>query len=109
MAREIRADEADHRRGGETADAAGAGGHHVERIAEPKDTAALGEQIVERCGQQFLLDRRNRERPLLRRYGPIRSVSRWLPHRFRSRFVLTRSEEHTSELQSPMRISYAVF
>src|SRR3546814_7174454 len=35
----------------------------------------------------------------------------WLGHRDRgySRFEIDRSEEHTSELQSLMRISYAVF
>src|SRR3546814_4161941 len=33
------------------------------------------------------------------RHAPARSVDRWF----------TRSEEHTSELQSLMRISYAVF
>src|SRR3546814_4239150 len=33
----------------------------------------------------------------------------WMPSRQVSRNALTRSEEHTSELQSLMRISYAVF
>src|SRR3546814_19698846 len=45
---------------------------------------------------------RCRDRPRWRRLGsPVRPV----PRRFRS----SRSEEHTSELQSLMRISYAVF
>src|SRR3546814_4901134 len=37
----------------------------------------------------------------IQRFGPVREVEKTL--------VLERSEEHTSELQSLMRISYAVF
>src|SRR3546814_2014823 len=37
-------------------------------------------------------------------YAAARSPTRWIGQRF-----ITRSEEHTSELQSLMRISYAVF
>src|SRR3546814_10495121 len=39
--------------------------------------------------------------------GFHKGVVRWLPGRLKSN--VTRSEEHTSELQSLMRISYAVF
>src|SRR3546814_7087119 len=38
-------------------------------------------------------------------YAAARSPTRWIGQRF----ITRRSEEHTSELQSLMRISYAVF
>src|SRR3546814_13924947 len=38
-----------------------------------------------------------------------RNLSQFAPHRFLKGGALHRSEEHTSELQSLMRISYAVF
>src|SRR3546814_1613407 len=42
--------------------------------------------------------------------APVR-VSNWTPDNYNGRYFgdVTRSEEHTSELQSLMRISYAVF
>src|SRR3546814_9787306 len=39
----------------------------------------------------------------------FRGASRYISESFRPCFELERSEEHTSELQSLMRISYAVF
>src|SRR3546814_2355413 len=62
---------------------------------------------AQRFGREMLrvLDRLVQERLLLREpgVGPVRELA--------VEFVLTliRSEEHTSELQSLMRISYAVF
>src|SRR5213595_4313302 len=40
---------------------------------------------------------------------PKAARARAVPHRFALGFALGRSEEHTSELQSPSVISYAVF
>src|SRR3546814_4198434 len=39
--------------------------------------------------------------------GPVSTAT--IKRKFSGAFVLSRSEEHTSELQSLMRISYAVF
>src|SRR3546814_6013007 len=75
MMRQVRAKEGDQRRGGKAAHTDGLGSHQIQRIAKPEDTAAFGEQIVERRRQEFLLDR---------------------------------SEEHTSEIQSLKRTSNAV-
>src|SRR3546814_5297936 len=49
------------------------------------------------CGGAVLLHLANRFQKCIHRSGPV------------SEFVIERSEEHTSELQSLMRISYAVF
>src|SRR3546814_1676037 len=53
-------------------------------------------------------------RSYLDQHGPITTIADLTPHPFVgylefTDFVDTRSEEHTSELQSLMRISYAVF
>src|SRR3546814_8236257 len=55
-------------RGGKAAHTDGLGSHQIQRIAKPEDTAAFGEQIVERRRQEFLLDRGNRERIGSRRH-----------------------------------------
>src|SRR3546814_2753570 len=60
-------------------------------------------------GRQAKSDRRHarfrpRQRGIGRRFG-----GRWFSGRHRRRGYRQRSEEHTSELQSLMRISYAVF
>src|SRR3546814_10269084 len=71
------------------------------------------------------LDRLDRSRDRLLRFDRHRNIERRRPERRRARTghagsdrgcdreshpgALTRSEEHTSELQSLMRISYAVF
>src|SRR3546814_6350536 len=47
--------------------------------------------------------------PYLRRYGRAISGSQTRGDRLVARLLETRSEEHTSELQSLMRISYAFF
>src|SRR3546814_8367218 len=44
-----------------------------------------------------------------RLWHPVRSGTFWRSRRSLRRFRSPRSEEHTSELQSLMRISYAVF
>src|SRR3546814_6724637 len=43
------------------------------------------------------------------RFGPLGRVLDEADERTRAQVIKTRSEEHTSELQSLMRISYAVF
>src|SRR3546814_3673113 len=91
VAREVGAQKVDQRRCRKVADAPGIGSDHVQCITEPKDATILGVEVVERRYQQFQRNRGNCERAQLRRGG------------------LRRSEEHTSELQSLMRISYAVF
>src|SRR3546814_8581262 len=51
----------------------------------------------------------DRERRRLERRSSWRGAAQWPPLRPRIRRHEGRSEEHTSELQSLMRISYAVF
>src|SRR3546814_6096250 len=56
------------------------------------------------------LDRLDRSRDRLLRFDRHRNIERRRPERRRARTGHAgRSEEHTSELQSLMRISYAVF
>src|SRR3546814_125734 len=59
--------------------------------------------LCARCGEEHLTIRRDRFRPVASAWptNPVRIQ--------RSRDAPRRSEEHTSELQSLMRISYAVF
>src|SRR3546814_8606582 len=60
-----------------------------------------------RCPIRMLLARANQRRTVSTLAWP-RTVNRVRPH-WRKRALMHRSEEHTSELQSLMRISYAVF
>src|SRR3546814_6382238 len=53
--------------------------------------------------------RRRSEKDLARRKDQARSAQAPFRHPAETRVPLRRSEEHTSELQSLMRISYAVF
>src|SRR3546814_5640917 len=66
-----------------------------------------------RCFPESVIaeDRRGRRRPQpVHERGSLRVRARLhLRHRIHDRRVRARSEEHTSELQSLMRISYAVF
>src|SRR3546814_3140984 len=47
--------------------------------------------------------------PPRQRQQQIGSIGQRFPGQVRSQFINARSEEHTSELQSLMRISYAVY
>src|SRR3546814_10079176 len=62
-----------------------------------------------RQARQSLRIRELWPRPLLSTSNHTSRISRCLQLRLRDQVSLTRSEEHTSELQSLMRISYAVF
>src|SRR3546814_9087816 len=100
----------------------------VEAGDTPTGASAAVEIELKLCGEPAVLERLW-QAPLLRRPGAaaprvkqlenvyydtvdLRLRRRGLAFRIRrdgNRFIQTRSEEHTSELQSLMRISYAVF
>src|SRR3546814_9487779 len=89
------------------------GCHHVQRIPwhlrkRPCPVASLPEN---RCGRTHCranhTDTARAERPL--RGPPRRAVFGGCHYRRRRAVGAPRSEEHTSELQSLMRLSYAVF
>src|SRR3546814_5210441 len=70
-------------------------------------------RAVERDGNVLLADigmvRRHRHRGGIADRPPLAQRHRRPPLDARRQFRIMRSEEHTSELQSLMRISYAVF
>src|SRR3546814_3108741 len=70
--------------------------------------AEIGEKIV-KVGNLALATDKSRDAPLVifLEHGKSRFFSECAPANLRAE--LSRSEEHTSELQSLMRISYAVF
>src|SRR3546814_8445245 len=75
-----------------------AGGARRDRVA---DDEIVGNDGQIRIGEQLLGDFQGR--------GPRIQVDDTLPRDHSGRDPADRSEEHTSELQSLMRISYAVF
>src|SRR3546814_5338299 len=84
--------------------------HRLDHLAA---LIALGDDPVRAPGLRRV---RDLPRPLLRREPARRMVAEHIaepvdtqPARHDPAFVAVRSEEHTSELQSLMRISYAVF
>src|SRR3546814_2939020 len=93
---------------------------HVRRLRrlvatdlQADDEGALQQQLRERFLGRFVDDLRRRRQHVLSAGQPGRVLARGLArlHRaeLRPELLRPRSEEHTSELQSLMRISYAVF
>src|SRR3546814_7886793 len=76
---------------------------HRSQRREPR----RGEVVALRTGQRHASAVPRRRLP--RNTSATQSFVGHSPHRFPSRAPCMRSEEHTSELQSLMRISYAVF
>src|SRR3546814_2178378 len=73
-------------------------------LSDSPSTATTG---LERPWQRR--DIPDRQRVVLARAGRLPHFARWRHAAFSDRAAPGRSEEHTSELQSLMRISYAVF
>src|SRR3546814_3387172 len=86
-------------------------GYDRARVA-PKARQRRRHNIVERAGTQAATDDKHAQWPparlitLFNRLDPHHGGPDWITYHQGSR---QRSEEHTSELQSLMRISYAVF
>src|SRR3546814_10687119 len=90
-------------------EAAGIDQHHVRLVVIGRQRIAVAPEL----GQDaFGIDQRlgaaERNHADFRRRRE-RRYHEWRPNRGRRGIFLERSEEHTSELQSLMRISYAVF
>src|SRR3546814_10747809 len=71
--------------------------------------ARMARQVRRRCGWPKARSCHDQAIALVATDAPNRTISRTSPVRFVSRDQRDRSEEHTSELQSLMRTSYAVF
>src|SRR3546814_8731828 len=78
--------------------------HQTVPIHHPRKAARQGSVGIKRCGEPCQTVQRNAavSQPPLEQFGTK-------PHRIKARLLPSRSEEHTSELQSLMRNSYAVF
>src|SRR3546814_6665305 len=72
-------------------------------LAEPKAVLLLGDKTIRILGTADTPQARQKLHVLNHDNGTVRAIATFHP-----RFLM-RSEEHTSELQSLMRISYAVF
>src|SRR3546814_3691070 len=108
--------EADHRRTGEQESVVPGIGNIPGPLPLAVDIAVVGPFAVvrklvprdARMNQPLRIERGNHARNRrIHLPGPRAAVIRFFADRLRARLV--RSEEHTSELQSLMRISYAVF
>src|SRR3546814_3613947 len=68
-----------------------------------------GEPLYDRQGRLISAGGKPYRQGMAFRCNPDGSELEVIGHNFRNPYELARSEEHTSELQSLMRISYAVF
>src|SRR3546814_4325710 len=104
-ARDFRRDRRARRLGEQLAIALDDIGERIEIMDRQMDRALASEQPLEIIESGFGVEPRNivRLMPVVEKYWLDAQVRRRRDHR------LERSEEHTSELQSLMRISYAVF
>src|SRR3546814_9141778 len=80
--------------------------NHLADIAVRHPVARIGEDLIERVDEHAVA--RILEPPAVWRATPLQQFQNALHIAIR-RNQISRSEEHTSELQSLMRISYAVF